>query len=269
MQPTNRNQDTGHALRWARGLVLAGLATLFAFASAPARAGQPLDLSNADTRWVEVRFEISPEEAPGQLDGQWGPPRRAELGRGPDGQTIQIRVPAAEIEAQLRSTGADPVAGSFSDFVWRLDPQTGHVLDAALEGRVRSRIDFGLLTTRTEIAIRVEMNTRFPAGYQPRRAVLGNPMHGFCTGLDRARGCTLVNPRPYDPTRGYVNAVGFLSAENPLAKIRTFSPLGEVVFRERADKEKTSILSGPLPHDAVCSGALSGACEPDLRGESS
>lgn len=259
---------TALAMSRRRGSWIASAAGCLVWATSAA-AQAPIDLMNPEHRRVEVRFEISPDEAPGQLDRHWSVARPAILERSSDHQVIQIRIPAAEIEQQFRSMGRDPVPESFSDFVWTLDRTTGHVLEAAFEGRVRSELALGFLTTRAEVAIRVEMNTRLPAGYKAGREVLGNRMHGFCNALDRSRECTLVTPRPYDASRGYVNAVGFLRASSAVTKIRTFSPLGEVVFTELADKDGTSIVSGPMPHDAVCSGALRGACAPPLRGESS
>lgn len=253
-------------LDWRRLLGVA-LASLLVTA---ARA-EPLDLSDPTPRWIEVRFEISPEDAPGRLDHAWSPARRAFLEPIVGQRAIRIRIPREELERQLRSNGTDPVDGSFSEFVWTLDPATGHVLAAELSGRVREVFSLGFLRSAAEIEIRVEMTTRAVAGYRPVHQILGQPLHAFCAGPEQARDCTLVQPSLYDPHRGYVNAVGSLRAVSALAHIQTFSPLGEVVFSESADNEKhgESRVSGASPHDAVCSGPFGGSCRPDLRGESS
>ena len=39
----------------------------------------PLDLLDATPRWVQVRFEISPPDAPGQLNEAWSRTRSAVL----------------------------------------------------------------------------------------------------------------------------------------------------------------------------------------------
>ncbi len=239
---------------------------------AGAGLASPLDLANPTPRWVEVRFEVSPKDSPGRLDQHWGPARRAYLEPAGEAQHVRIRIPAPELERQLRSAGTEPVDGSFSDFVWTLDPGSGHVVTASTSGRIREPFAVGFLRATAEVAIRVEMTTRRPAGFRPGDRILGQPTHTFCSGRDPVGDCTLVPPRRFDPGRGYVNAVGSLRAESNLAKIRAFSPLGEVLFREielSADKSEEAMVSGTPPRDAVCSGPFSGSCGPEVRGESS
>jgi hypothetical protein len=232
-------------------------------------AADPLDLSNPTPRWVEVRFEVSPEDAPGRLDEVWSPVRRAYLAPDPAQQTVQIRIPAGEVEAQLLSTGTEPVFGTFSDFLWTLDAESGHVLEAGLSGRVRQTLGLGIFRASGEVEIRVEMTTRRAAGFRPPHRILGQQTHPFCVVSEGGNGCTLVEPIRFDPKRGYVNAVGSLRAITPVATVRTFSPLGEVLFSEFAPNPTDSVASGRSSHDAVCSGPTRGSCRPDLRGESS
>ena len=88
-----------------------------------------VDLMDAQPRWIEVRFEISPEDEPGSLDRLWSEPRRAHVAPHGDSGRVAIRIPASELEAHLRSTGTDVIRGTFSDFVWTLDPRTGVVAE--------------------------------------------------------------------------------------------------------------------------------------------
>ena len=182
--------------------VAAGLLGLGLLAGTAGAA--PLDLADPTPRWIEVRFEVSPEDEPGALDRSWSPARSAYLepillsedDRAHDRvdgtipvsnrtessdarQAIRIRIPSDEIETQLRSTGTDTVAGSFSEFVWTLDPLTGHVLSAALEGEVREEIRLGPIRTSAQIAIRVDMATDRDAGFVPDARIMGVPANRF------------------------------------------------------------------------------------------
>lgn len=230
---------------------------------------EPLDLVDRAPRQIEVRFEVSPAENPGRLDQAWSLPRSAFLEPLPGERAVRIRIPGHELEAHLRTTGMDPIPGSFSDFVWTLDPITGHVLRAETKGRVREHFRWGLVRGSTQVEIHVEMTTRGRGGFRPARRILGQATNGFCAGLEDARDCTLVEPRLFDPARGYVNAVGSLQAEAGLARIRAFSPLGEVLFGERREAGAETVVSGPSADDAVCSPQSGGLCRPGLGGESS
>lgn len=247
--------------------VIGAACLLGALVASPGRA-TPLDLDDPTPRWIEVRFEVSPEDEPGSLDRRWSPPRRARLRSLPGTGLVEIRVPATEVEAQLRSTGADPVAGSFSDFVWRLEPATGHVRRAALTGRVREPIRLGPLEIAAAVAISVDMSTERPAGFAPDRGPLGLRLQRYCAPETAIRGCFGVAPVRFDPARGYVNAVGALRAAHALADVRTFSPLGEVEFRERGGETPENILSGSSGGEALCSRGAGGPCSPAHGGES-
>jgi hypothetical protein len=228
----------------------------------------PLDLADPTPRWIEVRFEISPSSEPGAVDRQWGPYRRAWLDPVADAPAIEIRVPAEVIEAQLRSTGTDTVEGSFSPFVWRLDPDSGHVLNAGLSGQIRERIQLGPFRRTTEISIDVDMTTVTRGGYLASSGALGVETHVYCEPEGRRGRCNEVRPVPYDRERGYVNAVGFVRASAGLIELRAFSPLGEVEFREQPGSTLDSVVSGPPLPDRVCSRAHDRPCPAELGGES-
>ena len=252
--------------QWVGWIAASGVAWLV---MASAAAASPVDLEDPTPRWISVRFETSPQDAPWRLDEIWGEARRAFLSRSRDGRDVEIRIPADEVIEQLRSTGADPVEGSFSDFVWTIEPETGHVVRAELVGELRESFSFGLFRSSAVVAIRVEMTTFADAGYRPMHHVMGKKSHPYCTSGDEARDCTLVAAARFDRDSGYVNAVGTLRAATPLIEIRTFSPLGEVLFSERDENAPNSVVSGTSSHESVCSSPMNGSCRPDLRGESS
>lgn len=228
----------------------------------------PLDLEDRSPRWIEVRFEISPAEQPGQLDRDWSEPREAYLEPDPRGSGVRIRIPAEVIEAHLRSTGTDAIEGSFSDFVWTLDPRSGHVLGAVLSGRVREDVRLGPIRTSVQIEIEVEMTTEAQAGFEPGHGIMGVPTNRLCAPDAPESGCIGVAPVRFEPSRGYVNAVGSLRARSKLIEISTFSPLGEVEFLERATRSAETVISGTSRSESVCSGPFSGPCRTDLGGES-
>ncbi|MEM9177285.1 MAG: hypothetical protein AAGC67_18890 [Myxococcota bacterium] len=240
-------------------LLFLGAAVIVSDASAT-----PVDLADLRSRWIEVRFEVSPEDEPGSLDRRWSAPRRARLEALAGTGRVSIRVPALELEAHLRSTGTDTVAGTFTDFVWTLDPVTGQVHSAGFTGRVQERVRIGPFETRAAVDIRVDMNTEIRAGFVPSVGILGIRTNRFCRpGRRDDRGCVAVQPVRFDPGRGYVNAVGHVRAAHPLAEITAFSPLGEVEFRERGDDGTESARSGPSHGEAVCSAAFDRSCPVD------
>ncbi len=251
-------------MRWHRIAVGVALAlSLSGWASA-----SPLDLGNPTPRWIEVRFEVSPADEPGSTDRAWSPYRRAWLSPAAGDSALEIRVPPEEVEDQLRSTGTDPVEGSFSAFVWRLDRHTGHVLDAGLTGRVREQVQLGPFRRTTEVAIDVAMTTFARAGYVSSSGALGIETHAYCQPSTRRARCTEVPAVPFDRARGYVNAVGMVRASAGLIEVRAFSPLGEVEFRERSTVPGESVVSGAPMGDGVCSAASRGLCPADLGEES-
>ena len=236
------------------------------FGVAPASA-EPLDVNDPTPRWIEVRFEISPEEEPGSLDRHWSEPRRARVELGSSASVLRIEIPAVEVEAQFRSTGADTIPGSFTKFIWVLDPVTGHVLEAEVRGEVREELSLGPFRAYAQVEISVEMNTARVVGYLPNQGIFGVNTNRLCKpGIDEGQ-CVPVAPIRFDPTRGYVNAVGMVRAASPLAEIRAFSPLGEVEFSERPNWIPDEVVSGPSRGEALCSQMFDRSCPADLGGE--
>ena len=261
----NQGSKKTRSSRFLRG-ALVGLIGIFA---ASATTAGPLDLSDPTPRWIEVRFEVSPAEEPGSLDRLWSAPRRARLEPVDSSPALRIRIPSDQVETQFRSIGSDPVKGTFSEFVWMLDPVTGHVLRASLSGEVRERLQIGPISTAARIAISVEMTTETsPVGFIDSQGVLGVRTNRVCTPGALETDCVGVEPIRFDPSRGYVNAVGAVRAAHPLAQISAFSPLGEVEFREMAPSIIDSVVSGPPPLEAVCSQARDRSCATDPGGES-
>jgi len=222
---------------------LGGLAGLLVgvLASAPV-AGEPLDLRDPEPRWVAVRFEISPREHPEQTRSRFTPPLLGRLGPAQQAGEVRIAVDAHAIETHL-FPGQDPAPGSFSDFVWIFDSETGHVRSATLAGTLFHRVGWGLASWRTETRFDARMDTLGAAGFQADR-VLGEPYARLCDGP--AGQCTLVEPQVYDPATGYVNAVGRITAHNGALSIDSFSPLGEAIFSEIGDPFDAAWLGAAL-----------------------
>lgn len=252
---TPRRDRTGSGRFWRATRKLALLLTLCVGTA----AAEPLDLSDRRPRWVEVRFEISPDDTPGALDRVWSAPQRAWLTPRADFEEVRIRIPGPAVEAHLRSTGRDPIEGSFTDFLWRLDPRSGHVREAQVVGRVRETLRVGPMRIAAAIQISTDVTTERGGGYRYARGVLGIPTHPFCRPALGAADCVSVPPVRFDRDRGYVNAVGFVRARHALTEIETFSPLGEVEFREIRSGTET-IVSGPSTGEALCSQVVDRAC---------
>ena len=242
--------------------LLAGLVLAFSVSA------EPLDVKNSTARWIQVRFEVSPEDEPGSLDRRWSAPRRAYLVAGMSPAEVQIRIPAEVIEAQLRSTGTDAVPGSFSEFVWTLDRETRHVTAARLTGRVRERLRLGPFESSAGVDIRVAMSTERSGGFLSGGGTFGVRTYRFCSPTPARRECHAVPAIRYDPIRGYVNAVGEVRASHAFAEFRAFSPLGEVEFLEWPELGTATVVSGPSDAEEVCSAGIVRGCSGDLGGES-
>ena len=209
-------------------VALAGIAALLAAAA----AAEPLDLDDPTPRWVEVSFEVSPRSEPGRLDARYTPPIPAWLQpAGRPGWRV-VAVPAELVERHLLR-GQDPVPGSFSDFVWVFDAESGHVVWAELRGVVYTRLDWGLFRSRARAEIEVELSTERSAGFRRARRFLGQLIHHYCEP-DEPGECSVVPAVPYRRQNGYVNAVGEIVASSAGISTRAFSPLGEARFAERA-----------------------------------
>ena len=89
----------------------------------------------------------------------------------------------------------------------------------------------GVFRPTVETDIRIEMLTDSMAGYRKPKRILGQTVFRLCIEPS-SKDCTMVQPAPLDAQRGYVNAVGGISARSGFFTTRTFSPLGEAVFTE-------------------------------------
>lgn len=201
-------------------------------------SAEPMDLSRSDARWVLVRFEASPDDLPGQTDTVYTPAYPAWLESDEASGRVRVTIPSAIVEAHLFD-GHQPVPGSFSDFTWTFDADTGEVLSAEVEGRLWHHLAWGV---SVKAPVRVSMDTRRSAGFAPPRTLLGREYRSFCRQGDE--GCTLVEPRAYDPHSGYVNAVGEIRARSGPFRVRSFSPLGEAIFSEVSGGALTRTAGG-------------------------
>lgn len=210
--------------------------------AATAAEAEPLDLRDPTPRAVAVAFEVSPREQPGLLDALYTEPLPARLV--PDGRAGRVHVvlPGTLVESHLLS-GEDPRPGSFGDFVWTFDAESGHVLSATLAGVVRRRIELGPLHRTVEADVQVAMSTAHAAGFRAPRQLLGQRVFDLCEA-DGAE-CTLVRPAAYDPATGYVNAVGVILARTRGIATRSFSSLGEARFFEADAAATPAVASGP------------------------
>jgi hypothetical protein len=209
----------------AAGLRL-GSALLLLLAPAIA-AAEPMDLRDASPRRVAVRFEVSPADRPAELRRRFTPEIPAQLEPGDAAGLVRVRIDGRYVEQYLLPDHRAS-AGSFSDFVWTFDSETGEVRSATVSGVVLREIGFGLGTTDTWIDVRLD--TARDVGFESRR-FLGETYHRLCEAPEPPR-CTVVQARRYDPASGYVNAVGGLEARSGRLRIHSFAPLGEAIFSE-------------------------------------
>jgi len=156
----------------------AGIA-LLATALEPLQAlAVPMDLRDPEPRWVQVRFELSPPDRPGQTDSVYSPPFAAWLEPGERPGEVSVTVDGRTVEQHLL-TEHEPRPGSFSNFVWIFDAETGHVRSAKVSGAVRRRLHLGLTSWKVTARIHVEMDTRGDAGFTQASNLLGQPVHRF------------------------------------------------------------------------------------------
>ena len=189
-----------------------------------------LDLFDSTPREVAVMFEVSPREVPGQVNVHFSREFVATLEPGVRPSEVRVVIPAETVEEHL--LGAQkPIPNSFSDFVWTFDVETGHVISAAMNGRVTPELDWGFMTSHTEVDIEIEMGTARIGGFRKPRHVLGQLIFSYCTDAED-EGCRLVETLPFDRTTGYVNAVGRVWVQSSFKDVFNFSPMGEAIFRE-------------------------------------
>jgi len=206
-----------------------GLWWLLLIGPSVALSAEPMRLDDPNPRWVIVEFENSPPDRPDLLDGVYTRPFAAWLE--PDDQGhVTVRVSGDILEKNLFRDN-DPVAGSFSDFLWVFDRESGDVVSAEFSGSFSYTINWGFAKSDIEAKVEARMATTRPGGFRPPRRVLGRVLIGYCEDVE-SRQCQAVPPRPYDAGRGYVNAVGYLSIDSPVKRFETFSSVGEARFSE-------------------------------------
>jgi hypothetical protein len=196
---------------------------------------EPVDLLDPTPRWIEVAFEVSPRDKPEQTDTVYTPRIRAWLDAGDSPGRMQVTIDRHDVEGVLLAPD-EPVAGSFSDFVWIFDVLTGEVVSASLDGILTQELDWGLFRSKVPARIAVDMGTNRVGGFKKPRNWLGQQIFGYCDAqVDPS--CNVIAASGYDATSGYVNAIGDLSVRFGDLKLRTFSPLGEAVFSEAGQND--------------------------------
>lgn len=210
-----------------------------------AAATEPVDLGDPTPRAVEVWFESSPPDRPGQLDARYDWPVTGWLSPGAVPGHAVVRISAEEMERYLE--GHDPVPGSVSDFVWEFEAETGQVVSAQFSARFQQPVELPFFTTHVQMDTRTRLTTAREVGFLPPVARFGHLIHEFCAADEP--DCIAVAPRPYDFRTGYVNAVGWVDAR-ALAGVeaRSFSPMGEAIFREQPAEATTAVSLGPPSH---------------------
>jgi len=207
-------------------------------------SAEPVDLGNPAPRWVKIAFEVSPRDRPGQIDTHYTPKIDAWLETVPSGR-IRVTIDRGDVERILLAD-QHPIAGSFSDFVWIFDAETGEVLSATMSGAFEKAVDWGLFESKVRANIEVDMTTRHDVGFKPARRWMGQEFFATCRSIDE-KHCTQVRARGYDPERGYVNAIGDLQVRFGEVVLHTFSPLGEAKLYEVA----SSVVATPVEHTPV------------------
>ena len=211
-------------------IALVAVSTLLLGTGAVADAAQAggLDLTDPTPRTVFVRFENSGASKPGGLKHSFDAPVKAWFSPGPAPGQAQVRIRGAQMEQVI--TNYEPVPGSFTDFVWTFDVESGHVVKAVLDGVVTSKVDWGLFESEVETAISMDLNTQREAGYMPAVERFGHTVFEFCE--QASAPCERVPPAALDAS-GYVNAVGPVTA-TAIGGLWTqsFSPMGEVMIEE-------------------------------------
>lgn len=203
-------------------------------------AAAPADLADLHPRWIAVHFSGVEE------------PVLAWLEPGPAPGLARVSVPAATVETVLLAA-EHPVPGTFSDFVWIFDVATGHVRRADVSGRVLHDVDWGIASVSAEVDLRIHLDTRRAAGFEPPRRIFGRRVRAYCTSPG---DCTPVEPRPYRPETGEVLAVGSACARWHGLRTVAFAPLGDVRMAELDDRRQTA-LPTPPPPDGLHAGAVS------------
>ncbi len=228
----------------------------------PSALAEPVDFLDPTPRWVEVAFEVSPRDKPIQIDTIYTPKIRAWLEAGDRRGWMKVTVDRRDVECILLADD-DPVAGSFTDFVWVFDAVTGEVVSAVLSGTLTKEVDWGLFQSKVRTQIEADMATNRVGGVKKPRRWMGQQLFGYCSDEDGQR-CTVADASVYDAASGYVNAVGELSVRFGDLALRTFSPLGEAVFSE-VEPQNVTASTHPDPHSVAGAAvtAIGAIAEPD------
>ncbi len=214
---------------------------LLCFSPQSPAGAEPLNLFDSRPREVVVSFEISPREVPAQLNTTYSQGFRAFVEPGLRNSELRVVVPADTVEAFLLGDQT-PIPQSFSDFVWTFDIETGHVVSARLSGRVRPKLNWGFVTSRTQADIEIEMGTARIGGFKRPLRVLGQLVFRYCSKPEDS-SCQLVEAMPLDRTTGYVNAVGEVWVHSSFLDLWNFSPMGEAIFLE-LDPDRDLLADG-------------------------
>jgi hypothetical protein len=243
MMRTRRNRSRALLAPGSVPVALAPLvftASLLAFTA----SAEPMNLSNAEPRWITVRFEISPHDRPLQRNYRYTQPIPGWLEPGTLPGEVRVTISGREVERHVMA-GQEPIRGSFSDFVWTFDSRSGHVRSATLSGIVVQHLNMGLKELVLNTPFRVDMDTSRPAGHGLKQRLFGLSITGFCEP-GPWRICKTVRPSLYDGSTGYVNALGPVLAEAKIARIRSFSPLGEAIFSEAEPRLASEDTTPPV-----------------------
>jgi len=221
-----------------------------------------VDFLDPTPRWVEVAFEVSPRDKPTQTDTIYTPKIRAWLEAGDHPGWMKVTIDRRDVERVLFADD-DPVAGSFSDFVWVFDAVTGEVISAVLSGAFTQELDWGLFRSKVRTQVEADMATNRVGGVKKPRRWLGQQLFEYCSdeGVER---CSVVDASDYDVASGYVNAVGDLSVRFGELTLHTYSPLGEAVFSEAEPRNVTaSAHADPHSTGGASATAVSAIGQPD------
>ncbi|MCH2172833.1 hypothetical protein MK489_18815 [Myxococcota bacterium] len=226
MEP-NRVRSSGLRKFWVLGVLL--LWVQGGLGSWEPVAAEPLKLSDREARSVGARFE-----EPFDPDGDQ--PRRgmsrvyqASLSFDSKGHAV-ISVPGRVVEDLLKDS--HPKAGSFSDFVWIIDPKTGEVASAHVSGILEQHAKIGFIDKAIDAKIDIQMSTRAAGGEGSVTKRFGRKIRPYCEAGSKVADCELIQPIPYDPATGKVLAVGALTASAAFVKVVTLAPLGRAEFSE-------------------------------------
>lgn len=207
---------------------------LLSLASTGTAVAEPMNLHDRTPRWVTISFEVSPQTSPDALDSTYTPALPAWLEPGDLSDQVRVVVPGWVVERHVLPEES-PKPGTFSSFIWVFDTRTGHVVSAEMSGVLIRRIRWGFLRTEVEADVEIVMSTLEQAGFRSDGSILGQRYAKFCNSTED-KPCNLVDPRQYDPLTGYVNAVGSLDVRSAMVGVHSFSPLGEAVFAESAQR---------------------------------